>query len=223
AGTTTATVVESRDTAYQDLASEQLLLTRSGNSTDDGDEEDSGRLSAEEVEEDGAEDALFVDLMLDDGTSESLEVLRRERAAIDAALAELQNFDAANGEPGHDAETETSMQVAEPTARESDAATATMTNEILPPEDASQGGMVWLVPTGDANSSAFDLSELLLRGQPALARGTEGMEASIGMYQAFDVGGAQAIERDASISAAKAPRPNVSADSDTAGRLERSS
>jgi hypothetical protein len=117
----------------------------------------------------------------------SLDALQRERSAIDAVLAGL-----------HEVKLRTDTQSPETPAvhqssgaiTESDSREHRANERVIPakPVDQADGGMVLLEPSGDANSSAYDLTAVYLRGLNGNRAVPLGVEASIGMYQAIDIG-----------------------------------
>ena len=132
-----------------------------------------------------------VDSRLHADVAASLDGLAREREAIDRVLAGLHDPGRFVEERGSDAtqarqSTGTESLIA---ANEHRASSDSAYN--LPP--VSDGGMVLLQSTGDANSSAYDLAAVILNGASveSSAAIAAGPEAAIGVYQAFDVSGAE--------------------------------
>jgi hypothetical protein len=179
------------EAVFQDFSSRQLLLTASN------------KLSAElnsegEVDSDPRRGGLgnpdeeleaFAASRVRDEVATSLDILQCERDAIDQVLGEL--HEPANLADAHLPNAASSRQRTAAEAFfvvEADRATAALFNN-KPPENGSDGGMVLLVASGDANSSAYDLAGEIFGNVDNMAVLPTGMEAAIGVYQAFDIGG----------------------------------
>jgi hypothetical protein len=148
------------------------------------------------------QDEGFADLCASvlDGNEVSLEVLENEREALDAVFSRLSDlevrqvkFDEDAGQQHQPWKTETQHHDLRDQIKPPDA-----TSMVATRHDIAEGGMVLLEPTGGSNLSAFDLIEVIAGTNQNAIDLPLGVEAAIGMYQAFDVG------------VAAEPRPNVS-------------
>jgi hypothetical protein len=179
------------EAVFQDFSSRQLLLTASS------------KLSAElnsegEVDSDPRRGRLgnpdeeleaFAVSRVRDEVATSLDILQYERDAIDQVLGEL--HEPANLTDAHLPNAANSRQRTAAEAFfvvEADRATAALFSN-KPPENGSDGGMVLLAASGDANSSAYDLASEIFGNLGNTAVLPTGTEAAIGIYQAFDIGG----------------------------------
>jgi hypothetical protein len=168
----------------------------------------------------------------DDPDNLAFESLAHERAAIDAVLSELEDVES-DSRTQQDSEEAVSAATARISAG-TGAATLPFDADVEAGAPAAQAaidppsaGMVWLVPTGDANSSAWDLSGVFLGELPAATRGLVELETTLGVDQAFDVGTTEPLPTTAQIAPAAPPangaRPSVSADNQAARQSEQPS
>jgi hypothetical protein len=183
-----------RNSVLQDYGSESLLLTTISERSNDkvSDLFDDDRLDVR----DQSRDSL---LGLDDAESPddvalSLDALKRERDAIDAALSQLHDLKLDSADTNQDA-TETAEQQNAAANRQVQEYFFPAGDEQASPSTADQdsGGMVLLVNRGDANASAYDLSAVILSGMSGETIAPLRVEASVGVYQAFDVGGSESL------------------------------
>jgi hypothetical protein len=226
AQSTGSATITAHDSAFQSYSTDDLLLAL--DLDDESDDEDGSDLEVQSVEDETEHLAVSAEIagsLLDDHAEVAVDSLARERAEIDTVLSELQ-----------DVESDSSAQSTQDELNaETPAATAGLyTGAVsvpLEPEqatiDPTAAGMVWLVPTGDANSSAWDLSGVFLGELPAVVRGSAEVEATLGIYQAFDVGTPEPMPATADAAPASTPaadaRPNVSAGNQTAKQSDQPS
>jgi hypothetical protein len=213
---TNSATVSARDSAFQSYFTDDLLLAL--DLDDESDDEDESDLEMQSVEDETEQLALSAEIagsLLDDHAEVAVDSLARERAAIDAVLSELQDVES-------DSRTHTNSEEETPagTARLYTGAASVPLEPEQATVDPTTAGMVWLVPTGDANSSAWDLSGVFLGELPAVVRGSAEVEATLGIYQAFDVGTPEPLPASTPAAAA---RPNVSAGNQTAKQSDQPS
>lgn len=168
------------------------------------------------------------DSLVERDVTASLDALQRERAAIDAVLAELHEIKL-NRESHRSESASTDQTRNRTTAEASDRETFNDTDRMAaqPANQAADGGMVLLQPSGDANSSAYDLTALYLSGLGNNAAVPLGVEASVGMYQAIDVGTSELRHASRETLPLAQPtgttRPSVSAENAPAKKSEQPS
>jgi hypothetical protein len=186
--TPTASYV-ARDSVLRNYGADSLLLTTIGErraddefAMFDDDHLDSGDQSIDQL------------LRLDnvespDDVALSLDALKRERAAIDAALSELHDVKAVDPD-AEQVNARSADREGPANSDEFDFGIFTSDGEraFQPTTDEQDGGMVLLATSGDANSSAYDLSAVILSGMTDDTIVPLRVEASVGIYQAFDVG-----------------------------------
>jgi len=183
-----------RDSVLRDYQSDSLLLTMIGerSTDDDFDLLDDDRLDAGDVSADHL-------LQLDDADAPddvalSLDALQRERAAIDAALSELHDMKTADADTAQDAaRTADRERLADSGEFDIGVFFADVARAIHSTDDQQNGGMVLLATSGDANASAYDLSTVILSGITDDTIAPLRLDASVGVYQAFDVGGVEQL------------------------------
>jgi hypothetical protein len=178
-----------RDSVLRDYQSDSLLLTMIGErSTDDDsklfddDRLDSGDKTADHL-------LQLEDADAPDDVTLSLDALKRERAAIDAALAELHDVKTADANAEQDAaRTAERENPADSDGIDFGFFSSDGAQTFQPTVDQQEGGMILLATSGDANASAYDLSTVVLSGMTDNAIAPLRVDASVGVYQAFDVG-----------------------------------
>jgi hypothetical protein len=183
-----------RDSVLQDYGSESLLLTTISERSNDkvSDLFDDDRLDVR----DQSRDSL---LGLDDAESPddvalSLDALKRERDAIDAALSQLHDLKLDSADTNQDATETAEQQNAAANCQVQEYFFPAGDEQASPPTAVQdRGGMVLLANSGDANASAYDLSAAILGGMTDDAIAPLRVEASVGVYQAFDVGGSESL------------------------------
>ncbi len=191
--TSVASVV-ARDVVLRDYTSQSLLLATIGEHLSDKESElfDHDRL---DFDGDSA-DILFAsrDADLSDDVAQSLDALKRERDAIDAALSQLHDVKADVVDSGQDA-ARSAEQQNNAAERETQDYLFPAGNEAAMQSTADQqdGGMVLLATSGDANASAYDLSAVLLSVMQDDAIAPLRIDASVGFYQAFDIGSSESL------------------------------
>jgi hypothetical protein len=172
-------------------------------------------------------DGKPADSLIDELVGKSLDALERERAAIDVVLSELHDVKLPAARDGHDADARSHQTF--DAARDVDGRSfeAAEQTSAPPANDQADGGMVLLEPNGDANSSAYDLAGVYFS---SLGNGTFSplsVEASVGMYQAIDVGTSELQPTGRAnlpiAQPATAVRPSVSAENAPAKKSEQPS
>lgn len=181
----------SHDAAFESLSSDSLLLAVDGEMDDDDSLLGDPNEELESLQDDNRHDST-ADESIADTLAEPLDALDRERAAVDAVLAELHEIRLTDGS-AESADTQSYRSQSETNSREFaerfffSPGTDTTQSPFQSPHDASAGGMILLAATGDANSSAYDLGPVIPTsaevGITSLA-----VEAPVGLYQAVDVG-----------------------------------
>jgi hypothetical protein len=184
---------------FQEYSSQQLLLvahTNGSNEVDaDSDADDAWKITDNEENE----VAAFDDSILREDVASALHTLQRERNAIDQVLAELHDLEPSVDEHGKDAEYAHQPTEPEPVFTADDQRFPADQPSNQPPAYRNDaGGMVLLQPSGDANSSAYDLTAVILNGADKSTEMSSEMEAAVGVYQAFDVSTAEPRTTDAS-------------------------
>ena len=125
--------------------------------------------------------------------------VQRERDAIDQVLAELHDLEPSVDEHGREAtHTHQPVDSEPPVSADEQRFPADQPNDQPPANHNDAGGMVLLQPSGDANSSAYDLTAVILNGADKSTEMSSEMEAAVGVYQAFDVSTAEPRTTDAS-------------------------
>ncbi len=171
------------DAAFQSYAS-QLLLVTTGIGNDRACLTSADDLSGQ------AGDALDDFIRLSDFALADDEVIagkavERERAAVDAVLQRLQDLDSLPSELGNtDTGREETGSANEAGLWSDGPFPAPLENVALA---AAEGGMVLLQASGEANESAINLANVA-GDHLDLLNARVGVEASIGFYQAVDVG-----------------------------------
>lgn len=208
------------DTAFQSFSSQQLLLAAGADFADDEDANGDGDPRRASIDEQLDEIDAIANSRLRDDVGVSLETLKREREAVDQVLAELDQLG-----PFTDEHRTNAAQSREP-AQPGEAEREIVVDNERPPAAAhhaqpavsgSDAGMVLLAASGDANSSAYDLTATILLGAENSTAVPVGTEAAVGVYQAFDVSAVQPRTADAK----ETPRGNpVAYGEKIAGRRE---
>jgi hypothetical protein len=177
-----------RDQAFDDYSSDSLLLASDASGLEE--ERECDELSdqpddeaAEDEEDAGGNHSLF-----DQAAQVALDALQRERRAIEAVLEALNDIKIADPEAA-------ATQSATYHHRESPRELALEdwrfdfghTAPAAPAYD-TEGGMVLLENSGDANSNAYDLTAAFVAEVAPVDVGPRQLEAALGMYQAIDVG-----------------------------------
>jgi hypothetical protein len=183
-----------RDTVFRQYSSNTLLLASGlrefgGTGTRRLDDE-----LATAVDRDKSDFVNLDDASPFDDFANSLDALQREREAVDAVLSELHDLDLRLEERTLDA-----APPDEPpySATESDNIHEQQTRVEKAPNLSSTdaaGGMVLLEVLGDANLCDFDLTNVLTGDLERGSMAPLGIEVSVGIYQAFDVGASQPAE-----------------------------
>ena len=215
--------VRERGSAFDSNSTEALLLAASIDEYYDADSDSAGvdnwRDNAER-EEDIFSGLHFSSL---DGDEVSLDAFQQECTALDAVFAELNDVDmqnensrvsAAKHAPIPNVVRRYEIQIEAPWA---------VTAAVLSAHpDVVHGGMVLLEPIGDSNHRADDWLEVVTESLLQTTDVPIGVEASIGIYQAFDVG---AIENDSApvVTPAAAGHPGTAAENVSARRTEQPS
>jgi hypothetical protein len=193
ANSTATVLLRAHDTALQDFSSQQLLLAATTDGIQDSKlnsdtDADDPRQSLDRQTD---ESEALADSNLSDDVAVSLDTLRRERKAIDQVLAELHDLRLLADDHGpvaahahHPADSEPVFTAVEHRVP------ADQPNTEPPPSD-SAGGMVLLQASGDADSSAYDLTAVLFSGAEKSTQMATDTEAAVGVYQAFDVSAAE--------------------------------
>jgi hypothetical protein len=165
---------------------DDLLLAASVDSDRELDDDLADKLDSPDKESDV--DADSHDAEVGSDIVASLDALRRERAAVDAVLAELHEVSLQRDEHHADSTSDPSRQRDDRDSFDQEvfATTARWTPE--PARHEADGGMVLLTPSGDANSSAYDLAAVYFTRLGRDEINPLGVEATVGMYQAIDIG-----------------------------------
>jgi hypothetical protein len=227
--TSTSTVLGVRDTAFQSFSSESLLLATSVDEWQDADTDllgDGLLATSDKLPEDLSENNA---LSLDDGVDASFDTLHSELNAIDAVLTELHTIDRHTEKRAGDVASDSQQQ--QNAATPFDDANALRTansQDVLPStNDTAKGGMVLLEPSGDANLCAYDLTAVFAGNIQESVELPLGMEVSVGIYQALDIGGNElhptADSAGSVAPAAAAARPSISAEKAPTEGSERTS
>ena len=127
--------------------------------------------------------------------ADSLAELQQELVAVDVVLEQLHDFP--DSRQQHDERAEADSRAgANRASRDAESASSSEASREVEAElsvaDASQGGMVLLETAGDANVSAYDLVSVLVSDQGPSVEISRSVEAAVGVFQAFDLGGAEA-------------------------------
>jgi hypothetical protein len=167
-------------------SSDDLLLAASLDSDRDLDDDLADKLDSPDKEFEI--DADSHDAEVGSDVAASLDALRRERAAVDAVLAELHEVSLQRDVHPADSTSDPSRQHDDRDSYDQEvfANTARWTPE--PARHEADGGMVLLTPSGDANSSAYDLAAVYFTRLGRDEIRPLGVEATVGMYQAIDIG-----------------------------------
>jgi hypothetical protein len=160
------------DAAIQSYVSRLLLTTRS---VGDYPIDKSWDTAAAPRDEAAGDLIRLADFTLVDDEISSREAIKRERAAVDEVLSQLEDLDTLPTDPAGEMTSE-------------DEAAAVVTFEDVDGESIaeSEGGMVILEASGDANGSDFNLAEVA-DNHLDLLNVRVGVEAAVGFYQAVDV------------------------------------
>jgi hypothetical protein len=213
--------VRASEVAFDAYSTDKLLLATADLRDDDVDRKLSDETNpSDETEETerGANDSFAAEQ-----TAASLDALQRERTAIDAVLGELRDVKLKERD-------ESSSTTADHEDQFRD--TRTAAKEFLSAEEPTahlrdgipaDGGMVLLQPTGDPNSSAYDLTDAFFSRLGGDDHAPLAVEASLGMYQAIDIGEQPAANRAQLPIAqpAQTVRPSVSAENAPAKKSEQ--
>jgi hypothetical protein len=217
------------DAAFDEYSPESLLLA--SNLDDDADQAELGfgedKRDADEKATDSTDESALA--LVGGDAAESLDALEREQAAIDAVLAELHDLNLCQDEQGTDTAQSHGQSKSNRPQESAEDGLPTDGREIVDANfSQAAGGMVLLEPTGDANSSAYDLTAVFT-GKFARPHDVAlGLEATVGLQQAFDVGSNERFESAgarapvAQPSAASA-QPSVSAENAPAKKSEQPS
>jgi hypothetical protein len=195
--TSTATVSltsasqDARDAIFGEYSPNLLLLAASGGSQRDrdldGDLDDKLEVhkKSDDLDDSGA-------ALVDQDVPSFLDALQHERDAVDAVLAELHDLAFDDDQPVQDTSPTAERQHAD-VVRDAEQNYPPVKTQAVPAPQFNQaeGGMVLLEPSGDANSSAYDLAAVYLKGMNDNQAVPQGVEASVGMYQALDVGASE--------------------------------
>ncbi len=184
-----ASNVRERDSAFHSNSTEALLLAASLGDYYDADSDRAGVDNwRDNAEEDEGILAGLYDSSLD-GDEVSLDAFQQECTALDAVFAELNDVEmqnensrvnAAEYNPIPNVVRRYEIQIEAPWA---------VTNAVPSAHrDVVHGGMVLLEPSGDSKHSAEDLIEIVTESLLKTTDVPISVEASIGIYQAFDVG-----------------------------------
>ena len=184
-----ASNVRERDSAFHSNSTEALLLAAS---TDEYYNAEWDRAGVDNWRDNTKEDEGVLAGLYDsslDGDEVSLDAFQQECTALDTVFAELNDVEmqnenspvsAAKHDPIPNVVRRYEIQIEAPWA---------VTNAVPSAHrDVVHGGMVLLEPSGDSKDSAEDLIEIVTESLLKTTDVPIGVEASIGMYQAFDVG-----------------------------------
>jgi hypothetical protein len=218
--------LEARDSAFDAYSTDSLLLAASVDG--DADDEDLGLNEDErDAESDAPADKSALVLVEDAG--ESLDALEREQAAIDEVLAELHDLNLRQDDQSTDS-ARADNQAQSHSTREAEENGWQPYDTEFGSDNFSQaeGGMVLLEPTGDANSSAYDLTSVFTGNFARPHEVALGLEATVGLQQAFDVGSNERFESTSARApvaqpAAAGVQPSVSAENAPAKKSEQPS
>lgn len=219
ATSSTESVVESRDVAFQDYADEPTFRLT-------GDVQ--GKLSAADLPDEALEllgdeneeQALELrDFGLRDEVSVSLDVLDNELRAVDAVLSDLHSFTARDEAHQDDADYDSRLwsEIRESRdlkyLQQIDPVNVAKTTS----DNLAEGGMVLLQLIDDANLNDMDLAHVIVEGfyEPVVV--PRGAEFSVGMCQEFDVG-SNALQSTSENAASPAPPAAAVGPGDSAGR-----
>lgn len=218
--------LKTQDTVFDAYSANSLLLASNVGSKQDL----PGKLDDEfnSPDEKPLADDDDKDSLVEKDVTAALDGLQRERAAVDTVLAELHEI-RLNRESHRPESISADQTRNRATAEASDGEPFTDANRMASKSanrDAD-GGMVLLQPSGDANSSAYDLTAAYFSGLGDNAALPLGVEVSVGMYQAIDVGTSDlrpsSRETLPLAQPAGAARPSVSAENAPAKRSEQPS
>jgi hypothetical protein len=214
------------DAVFGEYSPDSLLLAADLDSKQDSDSnsdlDDKLESDDEKLADVGVSDESFVD----QDVAASLDALQRERAAIDAVLAQLHDLKL-HAKTNANQQTETTDGQNSDIARESGENYLPADHQLSAQtaSDQAEGGMVLLEPSGDANSSAYDLTAVYFSGLDGSDDVPLGVEASVGTYQAIDIGTRElqpASRENLPIAQpAKTIRPSVSAENAPAKKSEQ--
>ncbi len=227
ASSATRISLKTYDAVFGDYSPDSLLLAADLDSKQDSDSNGDLDDKLESDDEKLADVGGSEELLVDQDAAASLDALQRERTAIDAVLAQLHDLKL-HAENHANQQTETTEGQNSDTARESGENYLPADHHLSaqPAREHAEGGMVLLEPSGDANSSAYDLTAVYLRGLD----GSDGLplvgvEASVGMYQAIDIGAndlrPMSNENAPIAQPAATIRPSVSAENAPAKKSEQ--
>jgi hypothetical protein len=187
--TISATATTARDEAFGEFSDPSLLLAVRQDEWI-GSEFDRFEQSSISAVIDETEPTKLADSGLQEDVATSLDALQWEQDAIDAVLSELHEIDVHPDKPDSNAQ---GSKVKSSAEAQPDSTSAATHRGVASDEAASNactdGGMVMLVPTGDPNVSAYDLTSLIITDGTIVPAVPLGIEPSVGIYQAFDVGG----------------------------------
>ena len=172
------TSLTTQDAAFGSYGRDSLLLaadadSRTGAKLGDGLDEPFKANDKESKLEASPSDSLVEELV---GTS--LDALQRERAAIDEVLSELHDVKLPPAQADHNAASQSQPKIDAADEAGSDSFAADRQTSAQAANDQAEGGMVLLEPSGDANSSAYDLAAAYFTGLTDDAAGPLGVEAS---------------------------------------------
>lgn len=215
-----------RNAAFDEYSPGSLLLAAN---VDDETEDDELGLSDDERDAESDAPADKSALALVENAGESLDALEREQAAIDEVLAELHDLNLRQDDPSTDSAS-TNNQAQSHSTREAVEDSLRTYDQEFGSDNFSQaeGGMVLLEPTGDANSSAYDLTAVFTGKFARPHEVALGLEATVGLQQAFDVGSNERFESTGARTpvaqpAAASAQPSVSAENAPAKKSEQPS
>lgn len=215
-----------RNAAFDEYSPGSLLLAASVD--DDADDDELG-LSDDERNAESDAPADRSALALVDDASESLNALQREQAAIDEVLAELHDLNLRQDNQSTDSAAANNQSHSHSTREAVENSTLTYDQEFRSANfSQAEGGMVLLEPTGDANSSAYDLTAVFTGNFAPPHEVALGLEATVGLQQAFDVGSNERFESTSARTpvaqpAAASAQSSVSAENAPAKKSEQPS
>ena len=180
--------VRGRDSALQSNSTEELLLAAPFGEYHDA---ESDRVRVDDWWDNAEREEEFAGLheFTLDGDEVSLDAFQQERTALDEVFAELSDLETPSEKPIEDAAEHRLLPNALDRRDMYIEAPWAMTAAVPSAHrDVVHGGMVLLEPGSDSNQSANDLTDIVA-GSLANTNDVQfGVEASIGTYQAFDVG-----------------------------------
>lgn len=188
ASSSAATLAGARDAAFQARSFEPLLLSADvAESFTDHDDLDDFWSCSDEAREESAE---RIELDLHDDIADSLDLLDRERIAVEQVVSKLHDLQIPQEEAEHDASQDAEKPSATTEHGPTDSLRTTDAQTVQDtPIGPEEGGMVLLQPSGDPNLSAYDLTANSVRMNENAAAAPLRVEASLGIHQAFDIGG----------------------------------